>query len=224
MNLVYQELQEIQKKLVAKKSEYNQFGKYPYRTAEGILAEIKPLLKNCVVLVNEEIKQIGDRYYVLATATLTDGETGITCASQAREDLELKGMTGGQLSGTTSSYAKKYALANLFAIDGVEKDLDAIENSDTKENKPKESNNTQKEEKPQEKPIFKSQAEINIMQIHNLCQETKGFFEYNDVVSKIKSKMNLNVEDLTPNQLRALLSALNSQYQKYLMDHNEKNI
>ena len=130
MNKVYEELFKIQKQLVAKKSEYNSFGKFPYRSAEGILAEVKPLLTNCVVIVNEEIDLIGDRYYLSATATLTDGENSVSAIGHAREPLSQTGMNEGQLSGATSSYAKKYALCNLFAIDGVEKDLDGVDSKE----------------------------------------------------------------------------------------------
>lgn len=216
MNKVYSELFDIQTKLVAKKDQYNKFGNYPYRTAEGILAEIKPLLKECVVLVDEKIELIGDRYYVVATATITDGETFVRATSQAREDLELKGMTSGQLSGATSSYAKKYALSNLFAIDGTEKDLDGLNDEkpvSKNASTPSQENNPAKQEKPQQSQI--NQAQINVMQISEFCSKTNGYFTYENIEKLIKSKFNLTIESLTPNQLRAVLGTLEANYESH---------
>lgn len=120
----------IQNELKAPKNQYNLFGKYKYRSAEDILEAVKPLLakENCTLTLSDEIVLIGDRYYVKATATIRDAETNIPVSVDAfaREDKEKKGMDGSQISGTASSYARKYALNGLFCIDDT-KDADTDE-------------------------------------------------------------------------------------------------
>ena len=123
MKKIYQELARIQQELKAPKNLYNSFGKYKYRNAEGILEAVKPLLNGLVLLLSDTIKQIGDRYYVEATATLTDGDDAISVTASAREDETKKGMDGCQITGSCSSYARKYALNGLFDIDDT-KDSD----------------------------------------------------------------------------------------------------
>ncbi|EEU9900736.1 ERF family protein [Escherichia coli] len=120
---LYNKLWTIQQTLNAPKGQYNKFGGYSYRSAEDILEAVKPLLQNVTLMVSDEIVLIGDRYYVKATATLSDGEDSISATAFAREEKEQKGMTAGQLTGATSSYARKYALNGLFCIDDA-KDLD----------------------------------------------------------------------------------------------------
>jgi hypothetical protein len=114
------ELQIIQAKLKAPKGQFNAFGKYKYRSAEDILEAVKPIYieQNCVLTISDSIELIGDRYYVKATARLTNSEGAYFEASAyAREDLTKKGMDESQITGSTSSYARKYALNGLFAID-----------------------------------------------------------------------------------------------------------
>lgn len=117
----------IQVDLKAPKGQYNNFGKYKYRNCEDILEATKPLCKreNCVLTIADELRQVGDRYYIMATATLTDVETGekIGNTAFAREEESKKGMDGSQVTGASSSYARKYALNGLFAIDDT-KDSD----------------------------------------------------------------------------------------------------
>lgn len=120
---LHKKLWTIQQTLNAPKGQYNKFGGYSYRSAEDILEAVKPLLQNVTLMVSDEIVMIGDRYYVKATATLSDGEDSISATAFAREEKEQKGMTAGQLTGATSSYARKYALNGLFCIDDA-KDLD----------------------------------------------------------------------------------------------------
>ena len=127
MNL-YEKLSAIQSKLKAPKNQYNNFGKYNYRSCEDILEGLKPLLLEykATVTLSDEIKQIGDRYYLEATATFVDTEKGdkIEVKALAREDETKKGMDLAQVTGSVSSYARKYALNGLFAIDDT-KDSDA---------------------------------------------------------------------------------------------------
>lgn len=135
---VYEKLMNIQNKLKAPKNQYNSFGKYSYRSCEDILEGLKPLLEKykATVTLKDEIKLIGDRYYLEATATLIDIETGeiLEATSLAREDETKKGMDLAQVTGSVSSYARKYALNGLFAIDDT-KDSDTTnthENSNEK--------------------------------------------------------------------------------------------
>lgn len=138
---VYEKLMNIQNELKAPKSQYNEFGKYHYRSCEDILESLKPVLAKhkAAVTITDEIVLIGDRYYVKATAALIDIEKGdkVEVSAYAREDEQKKGMDLSQLTGSTSSYARKYALNGLFAIDDT-KDSDATNKHDTEQiDKPK---------------------------------------------------------------------------------------
>ena len=127
---ILQRLNILQKTIKAKKDKTNAFGKYKYRDAESILEAIKiELNEDECILCDSEIKLIGDRFYVeiLATFKTPDGE--ITRKAQAREDEKKAGMDMAQLTGACISYAKKYALCNLFAIDNGEDDPDSKENT-----------------------------------------------------------------------------------------------
>lgn len=119
-------LEEIQARLNAPKTQRNNFGGYNYRSAEDILEAAKPLLKelNVALVLSDRIVQLGTRYYVEASATLKDGNEEISATAWAREEESKKGMDAAQLTGATSSYARKYALNGLFAIDD-NKDADA---------------------------------------------------------------------------------------------------
>lgn len=120
----------IQSELKAPKGQYNSFGKYNYRSCEDILEGVKPLLAKhgLVLTIQDEIELIGDRYYVKATATITNGKENISSSAYARESLDKKGMDSSQVTGATSSYARKYALNGLLAIDDT-KDADTMDNS-----------------------------------------------------------------------------------------------
>ena len=125
---IYKKLMNIQTKLKAPKSQRNNFGNYNYRSCEDILEVVKPLLDEFKVAltIKDEIVLIGERYYIKATATLIDIDTGDTTetSAYARESAEKRGMDSSQVTGATSSYARKYALNGLFAIDD-NKDADA---------------------------------------------------------------------------------------------------
>ena len=127
MKKIYSELARIQQELKAPKSLYNKFGSYYYRNAEGILESVKPLLNGLVIVVNDELVLIGDRFYIRATVTLTDGEESVSAVAYAREDETKKGMDGCQITGACSSYARKYALNALLMIDdSKDSDDDAL--------------------------------------------------------------------------------------------------
>ena len=133
------ELIEIQKELKAPKGQYNSFGKYKYRSAEDILEAVKPLLHKhgCQLTLSDEIVLIGDRYYIKATATITNGEEEVTTSAYAREDLDKKGMDQAQVTGSVSSYARKYCLNGLLLIDDS-KDPDTDEFANQQKTKPAE--------------------------------------------------------------------------------------
>lgn len=119
----------VQSQLKAPKNQWNDFGSYYYRNCEDILEAVKPLLKaeGLFLFINDDIVVLGDRYYVKATATLTDGERSQSSQAFAREEASKKGMDGSQVTGTASSYARKYALNGLLAIDDS-KDADTLNN------------------------------------------------------------------------------------------------
>lgn len=130
----------IQAELKAPKDKFNKFGNYAYRSCEGILEALKPLLAKHKLLltVSDEVVCIGDRFYVKATATLHDTELDFALSNTAfaREEETKKGMDGSQITGTASSYARKYALNGLFCIDDT-KDADTDEYTQTQNNAPK---------------------------------------------------------------------------------------
>ena len=128
---IYEKLSTIQVKLNAPKKQYNSYGRYNYRSCEDILEGLKPHLEETktAVTVNDEVVLIGERYYIKATATLHDCESdkSVSNTAYAREELTKKGMDASQITGSTSSYARKYALNGLFCIDDV-KDADTRDN------------------------------------------------------------------------------------------------
>ena len=127
-----QKLINIQKKLKAPKGNFNKFGNYKYRSCEDILEAVKPLLaeEGCTLTLSDDIMMVGDRFYVRATATITDGTEKFEVSAFAREEETKKGMDGSQITGTASSYARKYALNGLFLIDDT-KDADTDEYANT---------------------------------------------------------------------------------------------
>ena len=132
---IYEKLSNIQNELKCNKNQFNKFGGYKYRSCEDILEAVKPLCKKykTVLVLSDTLANIGERYYIQATARLTDieanKESEDTCISNtayAREEENKKGMDGSQITGTASSYARKYALNGLFNIDDT-KDADTDE-------------------------------------------------------------------------------------------------
>ena len=137
---VHEKLKEIQMMLKAPKNLYNSYGGFSYRNAEGIYEAVKPLLNqlNMTLIINDSVQNVGTKNYIKATAYLTDCETGeqlFSCAL-AREAEAKKGMDDSQITGTASSYARKYALNGLFLLDDT-KDEDSDECRKYKENKSK---------------------------------------------------------------------------------------
>lgn len=138
--MIHQKLNKIQTTLSAPKNQRNSFGGYNYRSCEDILEALKPLLKDTqtVLTLSDDVRIIGDRVYVAAIATITDCEDGsfMTATGFARESLSKKGMDDSQITGTASSYARKYALNGLFSIDD-NKDADTGIHPQTDAPKPK---------------------------------------------------------------------------------------
>jgi len=120
-------LAKIQALVKAPKGQFNNFGKYKYRSCEDIVEAIKPVINplGFALTLSDEVILIGQRFYIKATATLTDGNEMYTATAFAREEEAKKGMDGSQITGASSSYARKYALNGLFAIDDT-KDADSI--------------------------------------------------------------------------------------------------
>lgn len=127
---IHQKLIEVQEELKAPKGQYNSFGKYYFRSTEDIVEALKPLLikRGLLLLMYDEIELIGSRIYVVSTADLTDGAANIKVSARARESETKKGMDDSQITGTASSYARKYALNGMFLIDDS-KDADTPEYS-----------------------------------------------------------------------------------------------
>ena len=183
---VYEKLMTVQTKLRAPKGQYNNFGKYSYRSCEDILEALKPLLAEVGAIVNvtDEIKLIGDRYYVEATASFIDTETGerMIAKASAREAETKKGMDDSQVTGSVSSYARKYALNGLFAID---------------DNKDADSTNTHgKEIKPNMTPTGITEAQLKrLFAIGNKAGVKKDVLE-----ETIKKIFNCEAKDMTKEQ------------------------
>ena len=119
----------IQSRLKAPKNQYNSFGKYKYRSCEDILEALKPLAneQGCTITIEDSPIMVGEWHYIQATATLSDGYNSTSVKAYARESEEKSGMDSSQITGTASSYARKYALNGLFAIDDT-KDADTMDN------------------------------------------------------------------------------------------------
>lgn len=162
--MIYEKLQMVQSKMKAPKNLYNSFGKYKYRNAESILEAFKPFGKELglVLLLNDTVEQVGKRVYIKATATLIDLEektilNKVEVSAYAREPVSKKGMDDSQVSGATSSYARKYALNGLFLLDDT-KDADTDEYRNQADNQYK----AQQETKTRPK-------KVNENQIQTLC-------------------------------------------------------
>ena len=138
--MITETLGNIQAKLKAPKNQFNAFGKYKYRSLEDILEGLKPLLveHKSSVTIADEIVEVGSRIYVKATVTLHQGKENISVTAYAREAESRKGMDDSQVTGSASSYARKYACNGLFAIDDT-KDADATNQHDKATPAPKKS-------------------------------------------------------------------------------------
>lgn len=183
---IYEKLLNIQNELKAPKGQYNSFGKYKYRSCEDILESVKPLCfkYQATLLLYDEIQQIGDRYYITAIAKLIDIENGesVEGKASARESQDKKGMDDSQITGTASSYARKYALNGLFNIDDTK-------DADTDEYKIQQ-NNDKKIDKKMVDSLNKAIENSNIKdEVVELILSQYGYTSTNEI--KIKDYMNI---------------------------------
>lgn len=197
---IYEKLATIQANLKAPKDLYNKFGKYPYRSAESILETVKPLLKETGTVINltDDVLIQGNRYYIKATVTLIDIETGekFSTTAFAREEDVKKGMDSSQITGAASSYARKYALNGLFAIDD-NKDSDAT-NTQTKDDKGnKESKG--KSNKEQKKEYTEEEIRTKAIDIIN---KYRDFFK--SEVNKLLNDDEWTIEEVPTENLKEL--------------------
>ena len=189
------ELIEIQSELKAPKNLYNSFGGYKYRNAEGIMEAVKPLLKkyDCFMTISDEIRQVGQRYYLYATVTLTnkDGKS-ISVTAAAKEDEHKKGLDGAQLTGSTSSYARKYALNGLFLIDDT-KDPDTDEykvESDAKAKKDAKDGEKQRAALAKKFPdVFSAMTKDELMEVYKSHSDLQGDAEFMLAMSTRKKEV-----------------------------------
>lgn len=203
---IYQSLNYIQSNLKAPKGQYNSFGKYNYRSCEDILEGVKPHLqetKTCLV-ISDEIVTIGEHNYIKATATLYSADGGAVANSAfAKEPLEKKGMDPSQITGATSSYARKYALNGLFCIDDT-KDADtdeyATKTTQTKAKPKAPETNTIREKRVKEEYLKSITQQMGIKQIN-----PKLISEY---INKTFKKKTSN--ELTEDELKALYDWITS--------------
>lgn len=193
---IYEKLMNIQQELKAPKGQYNSFGKYKYRSCEDILESVKPLLEKykVTIILTDKLEQIGERYYIRAKAILIDTESNnsIENTAYAREEETKKGMDGSQITGTSSSYARKYALNGLLLIDDT-KDADTDEFA-------KENNKGKTKEESKEKKITPGQLKVlsklytgdNLVKLLELNKiyklEDMSMEKANEIILKLKKK------------------------------------
>ena len=186
---IYEKLSNIQNELKCNKNQFNKFGGYAYRSCEDILEAVKPLLKKekVVLTISDELQYIGNRYYIKATATLidTESEAIISNSAYAREEGTKKGMDGSQITGASSSYARKYALNGLFGIDdNKDSDTTNIQSKEEKEDKkasPKQIELIQK--------YYQGENLTKLLEVNNLEKlEDMSINKASEILSKLFAK------------------------------------
>lgn len=213
MTAVLKKLLEIQQALKAPKNQWNDYGKYNYRSAEDILEGVKPLLKehNATLTLSDGMEQVGDRIYTTATATFWDVETGesISVQASAREPLVHKKMDDSQLTGTASSYARKYAMNGLFAIDDT-KDADATNTPESGDGNVRGKPVPMPKKPEAKKSKSDDEKEELISQIAMLCNELNRSPEWLNASVKKRFRKD-NLQDLTNDQLKTIVDGLKKQ-------------
>lgn len=183
----------IQSELKAPKNQWNDFSNYYYRNCEDILNALKPYLMKykCVVLLTDDLVLIGDRFYIKATAKLVDAESDNTISvnAYAREDLQRKKMDGSQLTGSASSYARKYALNGLFAIDDT-KDSDYTNQFGKEPQPPQPQYQAPKQEPPQPPQLPIQQVKFEINQV----ARKKGV-KSSEILSEVQQKVKYQINE-----------------------------
>lgn len=195
---IYTTLTEIQNELKAPKNQYNSFGKYKYRSCEDTLEALKPLLlkHKATLIINDEIQETGTRIYVKAICTFVVGDEKIQTTAYAREEESKKGMDGSQVTGASSSYARKYALNGLFLIDDT-KDADTDEFKEQSKKKQESGSKSKGQELTKE--------QINIL--YSMASE-KGFTQKDiqNVISKSFNKR--SVTELSHTEYNEILDRM----------------
>lgn len=215
---IHEKMMHIQATLKAPKNLHNNFGNYNYRNAEGILEAAKPLLseQKLAMYISDDVQVASDRVYVKATVKIVDTETGdsVEATAFAREAMNKKGMDDSQITGTASSYARKYALNGIFLLDDT-KDADTDENyRERKERANKQENEKNMQEIVKDLPI----SEIKQKTLLEMCTE-EGF----DIKKVLKSWRKEDVRNITEGEYRATIANRNKEnYRKlWLADGNE---
>ena len=201
---LHEKLLAIQTKLKAPKGQYNSFGKYSYRSAEDILEAVKPLNaeQGLLLTITDEIKEVGGRIYVVATATVSDGTDELKVSAFAREPENKKGMDESQITGATSSYARKYALNGLYAIDD-NKDADTDEHKQQQENASKKQQAQKQQQKGFTEQELHELVEKYVQNIEALGVDRAKLIEF------VCNKHSVgNLFDLKPNILVGELKAI----------------
>lgn len=201
---LHEKLLAIQTKLKAPKGQYNKFGNFNYRSAEDILEAVKPLNaeQGLLLTITDEIKEVGGRIYVVATATVSDGTDELKVSAFAREPENKKGMDESQITGATSSYARKYALNGLYAIDD-NKDADTDEHKQQQENAPKKQQAQKQQQKQQQQQELHELVEKYVRNIEALGVDRAKLIEF------VCNKHSVgNLFDLKPNVLVGELKAI----------------
>ena len=188
------ELIEIQSELKAPKNQRNTFGNYNYRSAEDILEAVKPILKKhgCHLTISDEMIHLGERYYVKATVTLSKDADSISTTAYAREEESKKGQDASQITGATSSYARKYALNGLFCIDDT-KDAD-FTNTHGREEQQKTAKAPAKAEiesdmKQAKAAIEKCKNGEDLMVVWNAFKSLQGVSEFKKILGDAKKRL-----------------------------------
>ena len=198
---IYKKLSDIQSQISVTKSNYNSFGKYSYRSAEDILEAAKPVCKanGCVLTIKDDIVSLDGRFYVKAICTLTDIESlkAIEVTAFAREEESKKGMDSSQVTGATSSYARKYALNGLFNLDdNKDADTDAYTETQRKAQK-QEADAKIKAQAEADKPITKEEES----KLKKLIMDAPGEDSYTVRLEKICKSYNvMELNGLTHSQ------------------------
>lgn len=165
----------IQSRLKAPKNQYNSFGKYKYRSCEDILEALKPLAneQGCTITIEDSPIMVGEWHYIQATATLSDGYNSKSVKAYARESETKSGMDASQITGTASSYARKYALNGLFAIDDTK-------DADTMDNRPK------VEPNPEAKELAKVKAQLKQAKTADEIKNVLSLYLYSELKEQVK--------------------------------------
>lgn len=165
----------IQSRLKAPKNQYNSFGKYKYRSCEDILEALKPLVheQGCTITIEDSPIMVGEWHYIQATATLSDGYNSKSVKAYARESETKSGMDASQITGTASSYARKYALNGLFAIDDT-KDADTMDNRQ------------KVEPNPEAKELAKVKAQLKQAKTADEIKNVLSLYLYSELKEQVK--------------------------------------